>query len=92
MKTIKRIKIKNAVALNEEQLKKIYGGSGSSYNSVSGCGLLCEKDDIYKTLNECPKGCISKIKPLSMICYGSNSIATYTCSGGFVHSSIIANP
>lgn len=85
MNQIKKVVLKDATKLSQEEMKNVFGGSGSE--SGSGCGLLCGNKPFVKSIQQCPRGC--DVVDNTLTCSGTNSVATYVCSNGLITSSVV---
>lgn len=77
MKKIRKIALKKARILSNEEMKHLFGGSGVTPGS--GCILECSDGNrIMKTLSECPGGC--SISSEGLTCHGGGIKSTFTCA------------
>jgi|LSQX01.1.fsa_nt_gb natural product precursor len=76
MKTLSKIKLQNAVALEEQEMKRIYGGSGSSGGS-GGSGGVCDGYEFICGCNDGTGGWCANYESQEDL---RNAIETY-CSG-----------
>lgn len=86
MKTIKRVVLKEATKLSQEEMKQVFGGSGAG-DSGSFCYLKCSQEYIDLTTDKCTKGC--GVAPGNvLLCMTSTTKERYWCENGIILSSI----
>lgn len=77
MKKIRKIALKKARILSNEEMKHLFGGSGVTPGS--GCTMNCPNGVvIFKTLSECSLGC--SITSQGLVCKSSGYTTTYSCA------------
>ena len=91
MKQIKKVVLKDATRLSLDEMKLIFGGSGTNEGTPSGlCYISCNDLPFIKTTDDCPKGCLVNYKD-QLICKAKKQTIGYQCVYGSVHSSIISS-
>ena len=82
MKKLEKIKLQNAVVLENSEMKAIYGGSGSEGGSgVATCDVSTTCPDGSKLeITDCIGECYSE-SGVSVECVGKTKTLTKTCGG-----------
>ena len=86
MKTIKKVTLKTAAKLSQEEMKYVFGGSGSG-KGMSNCTSDCGTQPSISITN-CIGTCIA-YDGSSVICSGVTTVLTKNCDGT---SSVLIDP
>ncbi len=90
MKQIKKVVLKDTKRLSPDEMKLVFGGSGTNVGMPSEmCNLPCNDFFIVTTIENCPEGCMSNYLEQTLTCSGTNSVMTFVCSGGLITSSVV---
>lgn len=86
MKQIKKVILKDATRLSHEEMKNVFGGSGTG-DSGSFCYLKCGKEEIDFKTDKCTEGCGAAPGNV-LLCMTSTTNERYWCDNGIILSSI----